>query len=57
MIGRKTKYEKTGGKDDMGIGQMPKSVKNPMGKGQGPVFKTKKGIYSKNTGKAENGVV
>ena len=57
MIGRSTKYEKTGKKVDCGIGVMPNSQKNPMGKGQPPVFKTKKGIYSGNTGKAENGVV
>lgn len=41
---------KLGKSVDMGIGQCPKSDKDPKGKGQGPINKTKGTCYTNSTG-------
>ncbi len=41
---------KLGKSVDMGVGQFPKSDKDPKGKGQGPINKTKGQVYGNSTG-------
>ncbi|GAH72298.1 unnamed protein product [marine sediment metagenome] len=50
-IGKGTEPEKLGAKKNLGIGELPSSQTDPLGKGKGPTNKTDGSAYKGNEGR------